>query len=177
MISADELRQYMASQLAEDRKHKSIRARGATLEEALAQAAVELGLPLKSLDYELVQRGSRGTMGVGRREWVITAYEGKRGRAAARVEVRPQAAASAGEAVKERDGEVFLHLNSEGVFLKVTRPTAGGRGPTSGRRWSAWPSATSASTTPAWSPGWSSTPTGNTSRWASSPTIPAPRPP
>jgi uncharacterized protein (DUF342 family) len=129
MISADELRQYMASQLAEDRKHKTIRASGATLEEALAQAALELGLPVKSLDYELVQRGSRGTMGVGRREWVITAYQGERGRAAARVEVRPQASASVREAVKERDGEVFLHLNSEGVFLKVTRPTAGGQRP------------------------------------------------
>jgi uncharacterized protein (DUF342 family) len=128
MISAGELRQYMASQLAEDRKNRAVRARGWSLQEALAQAAVELGLPLKTLDYEVTQRGSRGALGVGRRQWIITAYESRRAREAARAEARSQAApGAAGQTVPDRDGEVFLHLNSEGVFLKVTRPTGRGQ--------------------------------------------------
>ena len=133
MISAGQLREYMAAQLAEDRKHKSVRARGPTLQEALAQAALELGVPVKRLDYELVERGSRGTMGVGRRDWVIVAYEAVRSQKAVRVEALPEAgAAAAGETVADRDGEVFLQINTEGVFLKVTRPT--GRGQRAGER-------------------------------------------
>jgi uncharacterized protein (DUF342 family) len=128
MISAGELRQYMADQLAEDRGNRAVRARGWSLREALAQAAVELGVPVKNLDYELVQRGSRGTMGVGRRQWIISAYESRRVREAARAEARPQAGAgAAGAPVPDRDAEVFLHLNAEGVFLKVTRPSGRGQ--------------------------------------------------
>ncbi len=128
MISADELRAYMADQLAEDRKHRAVRARGWSLQEALAQAALELGLPLPRLDYEVSQRGSHGTLGMGRRQWIITAYESRRSRQAAAAEGLPRAASEAApEAVPDQDGEVFLHLNSDGVFLKVTRPTGRGQ--------------------------------------------------
>jgi hypothetical protein len=161
MISAGELRQYMASQLAEDRKNRAVRARGWSLQEALAQAAVELGLPLKSLDYEVSRRGSRGAMGLGRRQWVIIAYESRRIREAAGAQAQPRAAGgAAGETVPDRDGEVFLHLNSEGVFLKVTRPT--GRGQRASERQALERL---------------SIRNVSTSGWGSSPTTPAPRPP
>jgi uncharacterized protein (DUF342 family) len=128
MISTDELRQYMARQLAEDRKLKTVRARGRSLQEALAQAALELGIPVKRLDYELAQRGSRGTMGVGRRDWVITAYEAVRSQKQARAAAQQETgAATPGRPVPDRDGEVFLHLTAEGVFLKVTQPVGRGQ--------------------------------------------------
>jgi len=132
VISLGQLREYLADQLEEDRRHKTVRARGANLPEALAQAALELGVPVKALDFEILEKGSRGTLGLGRKGWVILAYpavrtEAARAQAAPSEAVRPQA-----EQVADRDGEVFLHLAADGAYLKVTPPA--GRGARAGER-------------------------------------------
>ncbi len=128
MITLQSLRAYMRSQLEDDRKIKSIRVTGGSLEEALKQASIELGVSVKKLEYEVVEQGSRGTLGVGRRNWVILAYE-----AAQKVKMPEEEVdlASLGlgakaEAEPDRDGEVFVRLTHEGVMMKVTPPV--GRG-------------------------------------------------
>ena len=116
MISVDSLRQYMREQLEADRKVKAVRARGQSLEEALRQASIELDVPVKRLEYEILQQGSKGMMGVGRREWTILAYEAVEELSSAGI---PGAAGEPGdvrapEAVPDKDGEVFVRL--AGVF-------------------------------------------------------------
>lgn len=133
MISLGQLREYLADQLEEDRKHKTVRARGANLPEALAQAALELGVPVKALEFEILERGSRGTLGLGRKGWVIMAYPATRPEKAARAEAAPvEAARPASAQVADRDGEVFLHLAADGAYLKVVPPS--GRGSRAGER-------------------------------------------
>ena len=129
MISVGELRQYMAEELERDRRRKSVRARGRSVEEALRQASLELGLPVGRLEYEIVRRGSKGTLGLGRQDWILLAYEAVRvERAAGGGAGEPSRAEKAGEAqaVPDRPGEVFVHLSTDGVLLKVTKPS--GRG-------------------------------------------------
>jgi uncharacterized protein (DUF342 family) len=122
LISLDELRQYMTQELEGDRKQKSVRARGRTVDEALGQASLELGLPVGRLEYEIVQRGSKGTLGLGRQDWIILAYEAAReAQAAGKAETREGGPEAAAEKAVDRDGEVFVHLSTDGVLLKVVK--------------------------------------------------------
>ena len=67
MISLETLRDYMKSQLAEDQSIKSIRVSGGSIEDALKAASIELERPVKKLEYEIVEEGSKGTLGMGKR--------------------------------------------------------------------------------------------------------------
>jgi len=128
MITLESIREYMRDQLEVDRTMQAVKARGASVEEALENAALELGIPVKRLEYEIVEPGSKGMLGVGRKDWTILAYP-----AALKAEIEQAAAgertAEEGReerAIPDKDGEVFVRLTSQGVFLKVTKPS--GRG-------------------------------------------------
>ncbi len=47
---------------------------GKTLEEAISKAVVELNVTSDSLEYEVVQNGSRGFFGIGSKNFIIEAY-------------------------------------------------------------------------------------------------------
>ncbi len=125
MIDQAGLREYMRKRLEEDRRVRSMKVNGESVEAALRQGAVELGVPVKRLAYEVLQEGAKGVMGVGRRRWLLLVYPAG--------EEAQDGGAQAGEgpvapAVQEasRGGEIFVHLTHEGVFLKVTRPVGQG---------------------------------------------------
>ncbi|MBN2554196.1 MAG: FapA family protein [Spirochaetales bacterium] len=128
MITLESIREYMRDQLEADRGRQAVKVSGPSVEAALENAAIELGVPVGSLEYEVVEPGSKGMLGVGRKDWTILAYPAESKAAAG------QAAAAGGAEVRgeqqkeipDKDGEVFVRLTSEGVFLKVTKPS--GRG-------------------------------------------------
>ena len=126
MINLPRLREYVRNQLTEDRNVKSIRARGESIEDALRQASIELGCPVKKIEYEIIEMGSKGTFGLGKKAWIILAYE-----------TVPEAKLPGFDEedldslgfdteipieIERRPGEVFVRLTADGVFLKVTRP-------------------------------------------------------
>ena len=115
----------MAEQAARDRATRTIRIEAPSLEEALDSGAVQLGLPLQMLEYEVVTRGDRGVFGVGRKPWVVRVYESTlAGREApSESSVAEGLAAGAGAAeITARPGEIFVKLVQGTVLLKVTRP-------------------------------------------------------
>jgi len=128
MITLESVREYMRDQLEADRTKQAVKVSGASVEEALGQAAIELGMPVKRLEYEIVEQGTKGVLGVGRKDWIILAYPATTKSAAAGVSAGEQGAAEGKEeeVVADKDAEVFVRLTSEGVFLKVTKPL--GRG-------------------------------------------------
>jgi uncharacterized protein len=133
-ITLEQLQEYMRKQSEEDRKIRSITVEGESVTAALAKASIELGIPVRSLDYEVVTPGSAGTFGVGRRMWKINAYEKSRIvkiSAEAEEEARREAALAAEEAARPRDapGEVFVRLTSDGAYLRVTKPVGSGARP------------------------------------------------
>lgn len=122
MVSLAELQAFMQKQLAADRAVKEVRAEGATQAEALRQGALELGLPVRKVEFEVLEVGSAGVLGQGKRTWVLLVYEsGSR-------DVREDAAVNVSldeldtAAPRIRDGEVFVKLTSDGVLLRVTKP-------------------------------------------------------
>lgn len=129
MIDLPALREYMQGRLEEDRRTRSLRTQGGSIEEALRQASMELGIPVKKLEYEILERGNKGLLGIGKSPWVILAYEAaKKERAAGAEEGEAGRPGLLPEQAPEPDrpGEVFVRLTHDGVFLKATRPT--GRG-------------------------------------------------
>lgn len=130
MVTLEQLRELMKKKAEEDRAVNSVTVSGNTLEEALSQAATELGLRIKQLEYDVIQRGSTGVLGMGRKPWSLIVYQ----------TAKKVAAEEAGdfhlldqslqmevqEVVKDKDGECFVRLWADGVYVKVTKPIGAG---------------------------------------------------
>ena len=108
------LNNEMENELALERLLESI-------EDALNQASVELGMPIRELEYEVLQKGNRGFAGIGKKNWVLRVYE-----LSQKVEVEGEGLEELeGELgaginqplLSDKDGEVFVRLTQEGVFL------------------------------------------------------------
>ena len=131
-IGLDAVRELMRRYLDEDGDKRSVEAEGATLEDALKNAAVQLDCPVSSLEYEVLEKGSSGFMGVGHKNWKITVYEssGKK-----KVETIVEDGFDTGleipaelvSIVKDKDGEALVRLATDGALLKVVAPLGRGK--------------------------------------------------
>ena len=131
-VGLPQIQELMRRYLDEDRLKTSVAAEGAFLEEALRNAAIQLDCPVASLDFEVVEKGVPGTLGLGRKPWKIRAYK---------TSVKKQVVAeeaSFGEGIlaedfgadqepKDKDGAVYVRLSSDGALLKVSAPVGRGR--------------------------------------------------
>ncbi len=130
MITLTEITDYMKKQLDRDKKIKSVQIEGESIANALKQASIELGLPVKKLEYEVIEKGTKGIIGLGKKNWKIIAYETRKPVAVQRETEMPEEnpEIDLGSIREEnKPGEVFVRLNNEGVFLKVTKPVGKGR--------------------------------------------------
>jgi uncharacterized protein (DUF342 family) len=130
MVDFIRLQQIVKEKLEQDRAIRTITATGSTLEEAVAQAATLLDLPVRRLEYEVVEKGSPGFLGSGQKDWTIHAYE--------RIVIKKDFAVEGEEdeetvdsapIIEDMDGDVFVHLSSDGAFLKVLPPKGRGYRP------------------------------------------------
>jgi len=129
MVTFEQVRSYMKTQAAEDKAAKHVQATGATLEDALQQASIELGLALKKIEYEILEKGTKGTFGFGKKPWIIIAYPMKQ-----KVEEKEfdhgfdmDLGEQSSSLSEDRDGRVSVRLTPEGVLLKVSKPAGKGR--------------------------------------------------
>ncbi|MDR1908835.1 MAG: FapA family protein [Spirochaetaceae bacterium] len=123
-----QLQQKIKERLKEDRSVRIINAEGPTIEAAVAQAATLLDIPVRRLEYEVLERGFPGFLGAGKKIWKISAYERARLEEDAGEEETFDEAFADGEAAEEdRDGDCFVQLTREGVMLKVTPPEGRGK--------------------------------------------------
>ncbi|MFP4152454.1 MAG: FapA family protein [Alkalispirochaeta sp.] len=127
MITMEQLQGYMQKAAQADNEKKFVNASGATLDDALREASVELGVGIKKIEYEVLEKGSSGVFGVGKRPWLIIAYP---------AQIQPDLVEGE-DAIdldfgfdttepESRDGEAIVRLTPEGVMLKVTPPENGG---------------------------------------------------
>ena len=128
MVNIESIRDYMRSQADEDRSRKWIQVEGEDLDDALRQAAIELGLSVKKLEYEIRDPGKKGSFGFGMRKCVIIAYptvldteEGLEEEAfdlnLSRIDERQA----------DKDGEIIVRLTSEGALISVFPPVGKGK--------------------------------------------------
>ena len=75
MIGLDDFRDRMKAEIEKTKQMKSVQVSGKNLDDALKQASLELGLPLRVLDYEILDRGKSGILGIKASPCRIIAYE------------------------------------------------------------------------------------------------------
>jgi uncharacterized protein (DUF342 family) len=128
MVDFAQLQQIVREQLEQDKTIRSVEVEGPAVEAAVAEAAALLSIPVRRLEYEIIERGFSGFFGTGRKSWKIKAYE--------RLEVQEEEGVVEFDSnnmeyeepvIENRDGEVFVHFSSNGALLKITPPQGRGK--------------------------------------------------
>jgi len=128
MIDFLQLQEIVKGHLENDRAIRSVDASGPTLEAAVNEAAGLLDTSIRRLEYEILERGSAGFMGAGKRDWVIRAYERvQTKKAQLQEESLVGEDAESVEVIQDKDGDAFVRCWPSGVFLKVTPPVGNGK--------------------------------------------------
>lgn len=78
MVSNEKIREYMSQQIQLDKKKSSIHVTGKNIEDALFQGAIELGLPVRRLEYEVLDKGKKGIFGMGHKNCTLIVYEAEK---------------------------------------------------------------------------------------------------
>jgi len=128
MIDFIQLQEIVKKHLEYDRAIRTVDASGPTLEAAVNEAAALLDTHVRRLEYEIIERGSSGFMGAGKKDWVIRAYERERVRKekSAEEQVSDEQADEV-QVIPDKDGDAFVQCRSDGVYLKVIPPVGDGR--------------------------------------------------
>lgn len=128
-ITLDEIRGEMKRLYDDDKARVFVEVSADSLEEALANAAVQLDISVRNLDYEVIQRGANGFFTLTKKPWKIRAYQSvkkvSRGEKAA-AEAAVIAEQEAVEVVPDKNGDAFVFIGTDGVYLKVTPPSGNG---------------------------------------------------
>jgi len=127
MVDYAQLQSIIKDHLEHDRAIRSVDASGPTLEAAVNEAATLLDTSVRRLEYEIIERGSSGFMGAGKKDWVIRAYERtqvKRKKTAE--EALIDEGAEFVEVIQDKNGDAFVQCWADGVYLKVIPPVANG---------------------------------------------------
>ena len=127
MVDFVQLQEIVKQHLEHDRAIRSVDASGPTLEAAVTEAAALLNTHIRKLEYEIIERGSSGFLGAGKKDWVIRAYErASVKKKKASDELLVEELGENAEVIINKDGGAFVQCLSDGVYLKVTAPIGSG---------------------------------------------------
>ncbi len=130
MVTLDTIREMMAQRLEEDKSRVFVEVTGNTLDQALEDASIQLGIPVRDIDYEILQRGATGFFALKKKNWFIRAYEMHKKRLE-----KEEAKAAENEnlddlehikAVPDKNGCAYVFCAPDGVYLKVAPPVGAG---------------------------------------------------
>ena len=131
MYSLDKIREEMSKRLESDKQLNSVEVNADNIDEALADASVQLDTKLNGLEYEVIEKGSNGFLGIGKKPWKLRIYQNS-----ATVEaIRKSASADLfnentfeGEnVIVDRDGLFYVRHFGSSIKLKVILPVGNGR--------------------------------------------------
>ena len=130
MATLDELRKYMQDRATDDLERRSVQVTAGSIEEALKEASVELGLPVKKLEYEILERGSQGIVGINKKNYMMIVYEAEgEGSDGGEDDVFAVDFDMLGAEIEEKidkDSVAVVHLNSDDALLRATTPEGDG---------------------------------------------------
>ena len=71
MVTLDQIREEIKSRLSIDKELHFVNVHADTIEEALNDASVQLDTKVANLEYEVIERGSSGILGIGKKPWKL----------------------------------------------------------------------------------------------------------
>ncbi|UER67457.1 FapA family protein [Borrelia sp. BU AG58] len=122
-VSFSDFRSKMRDYLERENNVNLMEVEADTLEEALNDASLELSIPYKDLDYEVLERGTSGIFGYGRKKWRIVAYKNSYTKLGVSDVL---GVGDRDEEILSTDGLFFIRKTPRGIFLKVVAPKGQG---------------------------------------------------
>lgn len=129
MVTLEKIREDMAEMLKVDSALHTVEVNADSMDEALSDAALQLDTKPSNLEYEVLEKGSDGFMGIGKKPWRVRIYQNP---ATIKVSSLAGDAAIAGESAAEeeekeyRDGLYYVRHFDSDLMLKVLLPVGGG---------------------------------------------------
>lgn len=130
MVTLDKIRTDMSTLLQVDRNLHFVEVNADTIDEALADAVVQLDTKLSNLHYEVVEKGSDGILGLGKKPWKIMVYQDPK-----TVKKTTRLASDGlfeigdeeeGVQITNRDGLYYIRHFKSDIMLKVLLPVGEG---------------------------------------------------
>ena len=130
MVTLDTLRDDMAKRLSMDKQVVSVDVHADTVDEALADAAVQLDTKTVNLQYEVLEKGSDGFMGFGKKPWKLRIYQNpatiKQKVFSAADDLFAETDSEAEVLIKDSDGMYYIRRFGTRIMLKVILPVGKG---------------------------------------------------
>ena len=134
MVTIEKIREDMKKELEKDSDLHSVEVRADTLEEALADAGVQLDSNVKNLEYEVQEKGSAGMFGLAKKPWKIKVYmtaeaieKQHKQQVAAGTATSADGTVAEEEKIIDKDGVFFVHYFGSDIYLKVLLPVGNGQ--------------------------------------------------
>lgn len=130
MVTLEKIREDMKAHLDVDQQLHMVDVHADTIDEALADASVQLDTKLGNLQYEIVERGSDGFLGIGKKPWKLKIYQDP-----STVKKVTKLASDGlfsddelGESEKsvDRDGMYYVRHFASDIMLKIVLPLGNG---------------------------------------------------
>ncbi len=130
MVNLEQIREVMSQHLEDDKTRVFVEVTANTLDEALSDAAMQLGVSVRQIDYEILQRGASGFFTLHKKNWFIRAYEIRKRLKKTVQQMSEDENQNADKAkifaIENKNGNCFAFFAADGVYLKVTPPTGNG---------------------------------------------------
>lgn len=130
MVTLDKIRIDMKEFLAVDKNLHMVDVNADTIDEALADAAVQLNTKASNLQYEVIEKGNDGFLGLGKKPWKIKIYQDPT------TISKERKLASDGlfisddivdeELIKDQDGLFYVRHFGSDIMLKIVLPVGNG---------------------------------------------------
>ena len=130
MVGLDIIREEMRKRLELDKELHMVEVHADTIDEALQDASVQLDTKVSTLQYEIMEKGSDGFLGMGKKPWKLRIYQDpstiKRKQKLASDGLMIDDTGEETELIKDRDGLFYVHHFSSDIMLKVIPPIGKG---------------------------------------------------
>lgn len=131
MVSLEKIREDMKTFLERDDKMHNVDVNADSIDEALADASVQLDTKTANLEYEVVEKGSSGFLGIGKKPWKLRIYQDPSTIKIVRKSAGDDLFSDENEAeeqkVVNRDGMYYIRHFGSQLMLKVLPPEGNGK--------------------------------------------------
>lgn len=130
MVTLDKIRSDMKERFLIDKDLHMVDVRADTIDEALSDASVQLNTKISNLQYEVVERGSDGFLGIGKKPWFLKIYQDPNTITKATVKASDgliiDDESEDANVVKNQDGMYYVRHFGSDIVLKVLLPIGEG---------------------------------------------------
>lgn len=130
MVGLEQIREVMAQHLEDDKTRFFVEVTANTLDEALADAAIQLGISIRNIDYEILQRGNSSFFSLQKKNWFIRAYEIRKTKKKTDQlqsdDISDISDSAKLSAIENKNGNCFAFFATDGIYLKVVPPIGNG---------------------------------------------------